>query len=143
MKYWLYVSLSKSPALSVDDAIIYLQSRNRNLAQSITGYLHREHDCYTQFVEGPPHAIDALIDRIRRDPRHRILREIAEGEIATRRFRGWDMAFSNEGHASFRTFQNRHGGTENIRDASEAEILRFMECTARDGLAKNLKDDSC
>ena len=129
--YWLYLSESVTPPRSIDDALIYLQARNRNPAHRITGYLHREERHYAQYVEGPLEELDRLRGLILNDGRHRNVQTLASGMLESRRFGDWDMAFSTAETVSFRLFQRRWDRQENLTLAPADEILEFMEHTAR------------
>ena len=131
LDYWLYMSEAVTPPRSVDDALIYLQACNRNPANGITGYLHRERRHYTQYIEGPPMALRRLHGQILNDGRHHDVRTLAHGTAGERRFAGWDMAFSTAEMVSFKLFQRRLNRAEELHRASGAEILEFMEDTAR------------
>ncbi len=138
--FWLYISTAKVPPRSADDALIYLQARNRNAAHQISGYLHRENGYYVQYIEGPKIALDRLKRLIRRDWRHENVRALAEGRVQARRFSGWDMAFTNEETSSFRAYRTVFGGEPDISKASAKEILEFMDETALSGKARSVAD---
>ncbi len=138
LHFWLYVSAANVPPRSVDDALIYLQARNRNAARGISGYLHREDGYYVQYVEGPPAELDQLKNLIRRDWRHENIRVLADGSIMARKFFAWDMAFTDAETSSFRAIQALSGGETDIGRASAEEILTFMERTALSGRARSV-----
>ncbi len=138
--FWLYISSAKVPPRSADDALIYLQARNRNAAHEISGYLHREDGFYVQYIEGPTTALARLKRIIRGDWRHEGLHVLAEGHVQARRFAGWDMAFTNEEISSFRAYQAVFGGETDIAKASAHEILAFMERTALSGQARSVAE---
>ena len=140
MYFWLYVSTAKVAPRSADDALIYLQARDKNASHEISGYLHRENGYYVQYIEGPKAALDQLKHRIRQDWRHTDLRVLCEGVLEARRFSGWDMAFTNEETSSFRAYQTVFGGETDVGRASPEEILRFMEVTARSGKARHVAE---
>ncbi len=134
---WLYVSTAKAPPRSQDDALIYLQAKNRNHRDALTGYLHREGKYYVQYVEGPPESVNQLRARIDEDPRHHDLRVLHEGPVARRRFADWDMALTRAPDCTFRDFQARRGGGEtDISKASARDILAFMEEAVQTGQAR-------
>lgn len=133
--YWLYLSNALSQPRSIDDALIYLQSLNRNPHQGITGYLHREEGLYAQYVEGPQDGIEQLKHAICTDGRHRNIRVLAEGPLKERRFCDWDMAFSTSELSSFRVFQRQFSREEDLQRASAEDIMKFMADTARRGWA--------
>jgi hypothetical protein len=69
----------------------------RNAEAGITGFLICGGNWFAQVVEGPTTAVDALYDRLGRDPRHHDLRLVERGAITRRRFPDWAMAL---GYAS-------------------------------------------
>lgn len=138
--YWMYLSRARVPAHSPDNALIYLQSRNRNPKVGITGYLHREADFYVQYIEGPKAAITDLSRRIRRDGRHGGIRALDTGTLEARRFDGWDMAFSTDEVMAFRDYQAARGREVRIDRASHTEILAFMEHSMHAGAARSVHE---
>jgi hypothetical protein len=66
-------------------------ARDLNGLDGITGLLLFNGTNFLQWVEGPPEAIDELMERIRRDPRHSAV-EIRETQLADDRlFPDWSM----------------------------------------------------
>ena len=127
LHYWLYISTAKVPPRSANDALIYLQARDRNSAHAISGYLHRENGYYVQYIEGPEAALKQLKRLICHDWRHEKVRVLLEGRSQSRRFAGWDMAFTNEEMSSFRTYQASIHGETDISRASAQDILVFCK----------------
>ena len=135
LRSWLYRSRATTLPRSAPDATIYLQARRANRERGITGYLHREDGFYVQYVEGPADALAGLERRIRRDWRHAEVRALHRGEIARRRFPGWDMAFTERETSTFRGATGAVIGT-----APPEALLAFMDATARDGGAVSVAD---
>ncbi len=81
--------------LIVTDAILTV-SRELNLRQGITGLLIAGGHRYLQVIEGSASAIEATIDRIRRDPRHLGVTVMIERPIGKRSFASWSMAYREE-----------------------------------------------
>ncbi|WP_372890584.1 BLUF domain-containing protein [Rhodosalinus sp.] len=63
----------------------------RNAASSITGALVSSGDRYRQWIEGSPAAIEALLDALRRDARHKRLTVTEDVMTDARAFVGWHM----------------------------------------------------
>lgn len=126
LSYWLYVSEALTPARSVEDVLLYFQSRNRNPTRQITGYLHRSSTHYAQYVEGPVDMVDLLKARIVEDARHTAIRTLGAGATDARRFAGWDMAFSFREITAFEDYQHLRGRSESIMEVGADELLRFM-----------------
>jgi hypothetical protein len=78
--------------LSGEDVEAILRTaRASNALDGITGLLVFNGTHFMQVVEGAPHAIDDLIDRLRRDRRHSGLEIRDEREIEQRFFPDWSM----------------------------------------------------
>lgn len=71
---------------------IHAAARDLNGIDGITGILIFNGTHFLQWIEGPPQAIDDLIERLRRDPRHSAF-EIREEVFANERlFAHWSLA---------------------------------------------------
>ena len=86
-----YTSLA---ALDLDEdqlRAIHGAARDLNGIDGISGLLLFNGTHFLQWIEGPPEAIDELIERLRRDPRHSGF-EIRDERITTERMFGdWTM----------------------------------------------------
>jgi hypothetical protein len=71
-------------------------SRERNAALAVTGALLVTIGNFAQVLEGPPDAIEALMARIRRDPRHRDVQVVRTAPIQRRRFPTWSLAYAGD-----------------------------------------------
>jgi len=70
---------------------IHASARDLNGLDGITGLLLFNGTHFLQWIEGPPQAIDDLVERLRRDPRHSGV-EIREDHFANDRLFGdWSM----------------------------------------------------
>jgi hypothetical protein len=82
-------------AAGVDDAAvdrIVETSRRRNPERGITGLLVFGSGLFFQWIEGPPDAMRALLERIRADPRHSDFVPLSQTEeVRERLFPAWDM----------------------------------------------------
>ena len=68
-------------------------SRRNNASTGITGLLMYESRLFMQALEGPRAAVEALFQKIIRDPRHAEVQIICEDHIQNRYFGPWRMAF--------------------------------------------------
>ncbi|ULB12391.1 BLUF domain-containing protein (plasmid) [Cereibacter azotoformans] len=85
---------------ALDDLVAASAARNRQ--SRLTGVLIRSDEILLQWVEGPPDAVCALMQRVGQDPRHHDPRLLAAGWIDRRRYPHWPMrllALSLQGHA--------------------------------------------
>jgi hypothetical protein len=93
--YVIYAS-SAVIRLSQNDLLGLLKDvRRRNEACGLTGMLLYRDGTYLQYLEGQRRDIDKLMNRLRKDPRHKDLRIIREGIIRERLFPDWSMAYKN------------------------------------------------
>lgn len=89
----LYISTARrKPDPSWLDAML-CQARARNEADGITGLLVAGGMRYLQALEGPDAAVCAAMERIRRDPAHDDLVELARDAVETRIFPHWSMGY--------------------------------------------------
>lgn len=70
---------------------ILMTSRRNNERDGITGALICRRDIYLQLLEGPEKAIDAALDRIRRDDRHLEVTLLNRATVTDRMFADWAM----------------------------------------------------
>ena len=70
---------------------ILLDARRCNLRDGVTGALVCRHDIYLQYLEGPKAAVEAAMDRIRRDDRHLGLKVRLSQGVSDRIFGEWAM----------------------------------------------------
>ncbi|WP_066273404.1 BLUF domain-containing protein [Hydrogenophaga palleronii] len=70
-------------------------ARSFNAAHGITGMLVFDGERFCQFIEGPPHAINSLVPRLRIDARHTDFTEIDSPASATQRlYPTWSMGYA-------------------------------------------------
>lgn len=74
-------------------------SHHLNPGWGVTGGLAVSDGRFLQVLEGPATAVDALLLRLYRDPRHADLTVLSTRSIATRRFSDWTMAHPQFPHA--------------------------------------------
>ena len=94
MKCFAYISkaVTNSKSLIPNELIAILnKSRVKNREEGITGFISYCEGYYFQVVEGEASAVDALLTRLKRDPRHQNIRVILDEPIAQISFSEWDM----------------------------------------------------
>lgn len=96
MRQFVYASTSKIGFSRTKLQVILDQSQRYNIANEITGLLSTDGKRFAQILEGSDTAIDALMDRIRVDPRHHELIVLTDHQIAGREFGEWSMALRDE-----------------------------------------------
>ncbi len=80
----------------LDDLSILASAKNRQ--QNITGFLNFSNGEFFQYLEGPAVSIDALMQTISKDKRHKIVYETSIKNFEKRRFNTWSMKFLTEEH---------------------------------------------
>ncbi|WP_144783937.1 BLUF domain-containing protein [Microbacterium sp. BH-3-3-3] len=88
-----YVSAAAEP---LDDDRLHdllAQSRRSNHEHDLTGMLLYRRGRFFQVLEGPQDAVDELMTKIRRDPRHTDVRVLLTEHIDDRRFAEWTMGY--------------------------------------------------
>ena len=87
---------------AVDDAEldrIIQTARRHNPAHGITGLLVYGSGVFFQWLEGPQAQVQALMTRLRADPRHEAVVLLSETEeVRDRLFPSWDMELVEAGH---------------------------------------------
>lgn len=73
-------------------ATILGESQRNNALRDLTGALATHRGTFIQVIEGPSDAVDLLLDRLRRDPRHTDIRVLDRAPVERRSFEAWSMA---------------------------------------------------
>jgi len=85
-----------APTTMLDDVLdICVTARRRNPAREITGVLYYNGQAFFQVLEGETAAVDALVEEIRADPRHRDFRQLLRCPVRQRLFGAWSMKYVN------------------------------------------------
>ena len=91
LKSLTYTSLARLDLGAEDLNAIHRTARELNSLDGITGLLVFNGTHFLQIVEGAEQAIDDLVERLRRDPRHTGLEVRDERKVEGRSFPGWSM----------------------------------------------------
>ena len=91
LKSLTYTSLARLDLAASDLESIHRTARELNALDGITGLLIFNGTHFLQIVEGSPRAIDDLVERIRRDPRHSGFEIREERMIDSPSFPDWTM----------------------------------------------------
>ena len=96
MKSLLYASVSTLAADEEEAEIerIVEVSRARNPHLGVTGTLIYTKARFAQILEGPPEAVDLLMEKIVRDRRHDRVTVVDVRQTGRRRFVGWSLSYS-------------------------------------------------
>jgi len=109
-------------------------ARSNNGHREISGVLLYHDGTFLQILEGPPAAVEALFERVTRDPRHAEVVVLRRREIEERRFAQWAMGFvADEARArrlsvpeGFVDFL-RTGRLDHWRDEAPSEDRRLLD----------------
>lgn len=89
----LYLSSATQP---FDDAALehlLAVSRRNNEADGVSGMLLYDDGNFIQYLEGEETGVEAVFDRIGRDPRHAGMLVVSRGAATRRLFADWSMGF--------------------------------------------------
>jgi hypothetical protein len=86
-----YASELADDAASSRDSIL-AQAKRNNERNGITGCIAFEGRRCVQIIEGPRPEVEALFERIRRDPRHSGVVELTRREVDALNFERWGMS---------------------------------------------------
>ena len=95
----LYISTARTTPTRADLDAILRASRRNNISAGITGLLVVGGRRFLQALEGPKEAVVETFDRIRRNPAHFAVVELARGPIEARAFGDWSMGYRLGGSA--------------------------------------------
>jgi hypothetical protein len=89
----VYVSRARDGLSSADLLDILMISRRNNPANGITGMLLFGNGNFLQVLEGEESTVDALLDKLARDPRHAQIQVLSRRAIDHRQYSNWGMGF--------------------------------------------------
>ena len=114
-----YTSLARLDLQASDLENIHRAARELNALDGITGLLVFNGTHFLQIIEGAPDAIDELLDRLRRDPRHNGLEVRDEQQVERRSFPDWSMELVR---VSASYFEAKDTVSERLPDATTPEV---------------------
>src|SRR6478672_8692961 len=106
LKSLTYTSLARLDLQAGDIEAIHRTAREVNALEGITGLLIFNGTRFLQIIEGSPQAIDDLVERLRRDPRHSGLEVRDERAVTERAFPDWSMELVQVSGGYFETKAN-------------------------------------
>ena len=115
---------SSEAAASLDDdglEQILTESRVDNAERGVTGALLFFDRVFLQVLEGSREAVEALMEKIERDPRHHSVTVFHEAEVAGRIFETWRMAYLNPAPDQLARWAGREG------TASLADVVAALD----------------
>ncbi len=91
----LYLSRAEPAVDAAETRRILEVSRANNARLGVTGLLLRAGDTFVQVLEGEAATVAALVERIRRDRRHRSVLVALERKVDAPTFGAWSMGFTS------------------------------------------------
>lgn len=91
----VYLSTASHPFEEPELLELLQKSRENNSKVGVTGLLLYKNRHFMQAVEGSPDAVENLVSRIQKDPRHFGMVTLIHEVIPERRFPDWSMGFKN------------------------------------------------
>ena len=123
-----YTSLARLDLQTLDLEDIHRTAREQNALDGITGLLVFNGTHFLQIIEGSEFAIEELVERLRRDPRHTGFEIRDRQKVDARSFPDWSMELVRV-NASY--FQARDTIDDRLPDtvpgAIKARLLRMTE----------------
>jgi len=119
LKSLAYTSLASLDLTGDELAAIHRTARELNALEGVTGLLIFNGTHFLQIVEGAEAAIDQLVERLRRDPRHSGFEVRDEWRIEQRSFPDWSMELA---HVRSNYFEAREHIAERLPPGVPADI---------------------
>lgn len=134
MKRIMYISTLAHPLQDEEIRSIGRVASRNNRSIGVTGVLLCIHEFFFQILEGGRETIDVLIERIRRDPRHKDLLILkAEEDVTERLFPSWSMRTIRLDQAHDMVLQTVRMLLENITQShriieryTQPSVLQFL-----------------
>lgn len=101
MKSIVYLSEAITPFSESALRELTETSSANNEKLGVHGYLCYQGGRFLQYLEGSEEALDSLIEKIEKDPRHRFLYCMDQRELTNPRFSGWSMRHINNSELAY------------------------------------------
>jgi len=118
----VYVSQATHDFQEPELAELLAISRRNNAVTGITGLLMYESRLFMQALEGPRAAVEALFQKISRDPRHTDVQIVCEDLIQSRYFGPWRMAFQRANDGDLAAGEGFSSLLENYRQGTLSSV---------------------
>ena len=130
----VYASAAAGELGPEDLESILASARANNKPAGITGMLVYHEGSFLQALEGDREVVEALYERIERDPRHTDALVLLRGEVESRAFGHWSMGFHRSGAGDSLPGLNdflrsgfRKGGFDDGGATARKVLLAFRE----------------
>ncbi len=131
----LYISAAIEEFTESDLEELLQLARKNNESMNVTGMLLFHEGSFIQALEGEQKAVEALYDKIGKDPRHTETRVIFRGDIPDRDFLGWSMGFYRSNQSSAQNLEGFHSflrsgfvsGSKEDQGTARKALLAFRD----------------
>jgi Sensors of blue-light using FAD len=106
---------------------ILATARTNNREARVTGAMAFNEDCFAQVLEGSPGVLAPLFERIRRDPRHRDVKILAQTQPMRRLFPQWSMAYVDTPDGDGRHPLSHFSFEAALTAGAEPEAMQLLE----------------
>ena len=123
-----YTSLARLDLQTSDLEDIHRTAREANTLEGITGLLVFNGTHFLQIIEGSESAIEELVERLRKDPRHTGFEVRDKRKVDTRSFPDWSMELVRVNASYFQardTLEDRLPDT--VPEAIQSRLFRMTE----------------
>ena len=123
-----YTSLARLDLQTSDLEDIHRSARESNALEGITGLLVFNGTHFLQIIEGSETAIEELVERLRKDPRHTGFEVRDQRKVDARSFPDWSMELVRVNASYFEardTLEDRLPDT--VPEAIQARLFRMTE----------------
>lgn len=136
MKYLIYLSTSVQLLNDQEIHALLEKARTRNAENNITGVLLYHEGNFIQLLEGAPEEVDGTYERISKDPSHKNLIVIAEGDLDHRNFGSWTMGFQKASAKEFADVEasSDPGKLQNVEGSDSHPALAMLKTFVKTNL---------
>jgi Sensors of blue-light using FAD len=140
MYHLIYISYANAPFSETELVGLLQKCRANNKSKDITGMLLYLRERFIQVLEGDQTLVKRLYNKIEKDPRHKKVSIVLEGQSPERIFKDWSMGFKNLSLADYNElsgFQDMDTffAKQNVSNESSAPLI-FLKLFYK----KNLND---
>lgn len=134
----VYISSASPDVTDADIEEILAACRRHNTAASVTGVLYYWDGSFIQVLEGETAQLDDILKKIKRDDRHRGIIEMYRGQIESRAFGEWAMAYPQgvaEGAVDIRQAALRDALGKDAESTVQILLANFVRVIDRHAVA--------
>lgn len=118
MRRILYISSSRHADPTEDVTAFIEGARARNAANDVTGVLIFAEGTYMQLLEGPSQAVEATMERVTADQRHKGVIVLMDRQVESRLFADWSMGW--------RALARDHPLSDQVKRITTAKDITFQ-----------------